>query len=357
MGDDRAHQSRAPRTTRRPRSAAAVEPARVVDDGDAVAGTPGPHVVGRRHHDDGKRPGGREHPVGHALGQLGAWCVVERLREPGLARPRTPGSGSRPPRARRRDGVGNHESAYATERGRDVRRRPLVAVATSALRHPVDDRGGADDPGAGPGDPGEQPRVVPRPAGPRLPRRPTAAAGAVPGQGRAVRQAAARIVPARRAPDPGAAGDVRRSLVARRRGRRRSAAASASPCSPKARSRSTSSRWSGKSGTARLAQASGVAGHAGRPVGRCSGSCSRAESPSGGPASPRSIVGRPAGAHRARRGRARGDRPDHERRSARRWPGPARSTRRPPRPTTTAGGCAPPESARLRSCIGGASGA
>ncbi len=46
-------------------------------------------------------------------------------------------------------------------------------------------------------------------------------------------------------PDPGAARERGRGLVARRRGRRAAVEASASPCSPRARSRSTSTRWRG----------------------------------------------------------------------------------------------------------------
>ena len=108
--------------------------------------------------------------------------------------------------------------------------------------------GARPHPDVGPGDPREQPRLVSRSADARVVRRPARSPRALSRQGRAVRQAGARLVAARGAPDPGRRGSADAARRPRRRRRRAARAANASPCSPRARSRWTSSRWSASRG-------------------------------------------------------------------------------------------------------------
>src|SRR5687768_18536316 len=57
---------------------------------------------------------------------------------------------------------------------------PQRVAAAAAPRHQVDHRGRAQDPGTRPRDPGEQPHLVPRPAGARVHRRPPSPEGPLP---------------------------------------------------------------------------------------------------------------------------------------------------------------------------------
>src|SRR5262249_13390064 len=97
------------------------------------------------------------------------------------------------------------ELATATRRafGTGVFRDPQRVVATVAVRDEGDDGGGASDPAPRARDPRQQPHVVPRPARARLPRRPAAPPRALPDQGRALQEAAARVPAASDPPDPG----------------------------------------------------------------------------------------------------------------------------------------------------------
>ena len=194
-----------------------------------------------------------------------------------------------------------------------VLRGPHRVAPTAALRHQMDDRGRAPDPTARPRDPREQPHLVSRPARARVPRRPAPPAGALPRQGRAVRQEAARASLLRAsAPDPGRAEPPTAAGSLDAGGRARSRAASASRCSPRGRSRSTSSRWRGS--PARRGSRRRPACRSRRSgCGARTASCSRGGSRTGAGASPRPWSSATAGAGRARRGRPRRHRPDHGR--------------------------------------------
>ena len=141
--------------------------------------------------------------------------------------------------------------------------------------------------------------------------------GPVPRQGRAVRQAAlgpllraAHQIPVRR-------GTRRRGRLARRGRRRAARGASASPCSPRARSRSTSSRWR-QVGHRPPRAGERRAGHAGRAVGD-------APHPDQGPQAALAmgrrrrpvVVGEPVADRAPTSTCKRRDRPDHGARSAR----------------------------------------
>ena len=122
----------------------------------------------------------------------------------------------------------------------------------------VDDRGCAPDPRARAGDPREQPRLVPRPVRARVPRRPPAPEGAVPRQGRAVRQARARRSCCGSCTRSRSSADDRRG---RRRSTPRSTRCAAGECVcvfPEGTISLDLEPMAGKTGTARLAAASGV---------------------------------------------------------------------------------------------------
>src|SRR5204863_443768 len=111
--------------------------------------------------------------------------------------------------------------AYATERGPRVLRGQGRVHALVALGTAVAGRRGRERSDDGSRAAREQSRLVSRPADARVGRRRTRPARSVPRQGRAVRQARARDVAARRAPDSGARGRRRRVVVARPRVGRR----------------------------------------------------------------------------------------------------------------------------------------
>ena len=280
--------------------------------------------------------------------ELGALVGVERVGEARLARP------ERPDR--------DHD---ARVRARDRGREPWVCVCyrpwsrssmaswRSCIPRCTSASGGRsrarDDPGAGPGDPGVEPRLVPRPARARVPRLPPQAPGAVPRQGRAVRQARAR----------------RRSCAARTRSR-----CSGAPPTPRRRSIAAVDAlargecvtvfpegtisldlepMAGKSGTARLAPASGVPV---TPVGlwglhRVMFKGRKPRWRTG--VAEVVLVGR-AAHRRPGRGRARGDRPDHGGDLRAGGAAPVRSTRRRPSAADDDWWVRAPETAVVRSC-------
>ncbi len=152
-------------------------------------------------------------------------------------------------------------------------------------------------PPRGPGDPRQQPHLVPRPARARVPRRPPAPPGALPGEGRAVRQAAARLPVA---PGP---SDPRRAQLAdggRSRSSWRSTRSGAGECVaifPEGTISLDLEPMAGKSGTARLAARAACPS---RPSasGARTARCSRAASRTGGGAWRRpQSSDRPCGSH------------------------------------------------------------
>ena len=152
-----------------------------------------------------------------------------------------------------------HGAAYATDRGRRVLRGqgPLLALACgTGLQWTIE---GVDEhPDAGPGDPREQSRLVSRPADARVRRRPPRPARPLPRQGRAVRQARARLAAAGRAPDPGAAAARRSRCDALDAAVDALARGECVAVFPEGTISLDLEPMAGKSGTARLAQAAGV---------------------------------------------------------------------------------------------------
>ena len=187
----------------------------------------------------------------------------------------------------------------------------------------------------------EQPHLVSRSVDARVGGRSAGPARPVPRQGGAVRQAGARHVAPRRAPDSRAPRPGRRGRRARRPRSTRCTRGECVGVFPEGTISEDLEPMVAKSGTARLARRADVADHAGGPVGHAS-------DPHEGPQAALA-VGNPAGrgdrrADRAGPGRAReaDDRPDDggDRRLRRACPGAV--SRPPARPTSVSGGGAIP---------------
>ena len=288
-------------------------------------------------HDARQLARGREHLLGHPLGELGAVRVVERRREPGLAHRERPD--------------GDHDARTASRGGSGtmgLRMLPTVdatyVLARSLLYPPLrygiqwTIEGAQTVPVHGPVILASNhvsyldPLVLAYLADRRHRKvRFLAKAELFDKRGLGPFLRSAHQIPVHR-------GIGGRGGVARPRPSTRCAAASASPSSPRGRSRWTSSRWSASPGTARLAQASGVPV---TPVGLWGMQrvMYKGRKPDVEDRRGRDRRGGRPDPDRARRGRAGRDRPDHERDLRRRSPAPASSTRRRRARATTAGGC------------------
>ena len=345
--DDRRGRRRARRTTSRPASAAASSPAsRVVDDVDALRARPRADLGGARHDDDGQRRRRVHDPRRRSRGASSArWSSVEVGRRGAASHRTNDRIGTRRPRRERRRTMGLRMLPAWS---------PLVlggahGVAPAAPpRHAVDLRGCTPHPDVRSGDPREQPRVVSRSSRAR-------ATSPIGGTGEVRFLAKAELFDKRglgwaSAQDRGRSRCSGTPSTPRRRSMPRSQRCDGGECVavfPEGTISLDLEPMAGKTGTARLAAASGRPGHTGRALGRAPHHVQ-------GPQAALEARGRRDGRRRRSRARSTPDDDVHDATDrimeaiCRCVAGRGRSIRSSRAPPTTTGGCASPETAVLR---------